>query len=882
MPMNSTVSSFFRNLFRRSRVETELDEELRSYVDLRAAEHVRAGVPPDAARHRALVEVGGIERVKEEVRDVRAGELVQTLLRDARYALRSLRRTPVFTATAVITLALGIGASTTVFSVVDGVLLRPLAYKEPDRLVTLLHLGQGSVSPANYLDWRAQLSTFQDVGAAEWWSPNLTDTDQPEKVWAMTLTPSMFPLLGVPAMYGRVFSRDDEAGDHVVVVTHDFWRRRLGAVPKAVGRTITLDGEHYTVIGVMPPSFHFAPFWVTRTDVWAPLDLHARAASRDMQTLRVFARLKPGVTLAQARADVHAVTARLDSLYPATNRDVRVTPLLEQVVGDIRPTLAVLFGAVGFVLLIACANVAHMMLARATAREREMAVRSALGAGRGRLVRQLLVESAMLALLGGALGVTLAAVGLKVLIAQSPGSVPRLDTVALDAPVVLFALAVSLGTSVLFGLVPALQHGTRDLSDALRDGARGAGEGARRSKLRSALVASEFALALVLLVGAGLMIRSFRALSHIDAGFDPHGVASMIISVAGSKEEPAERRTSFYQQVIERLAALPGVQSASAINHLPIEGDMWGIPYTVEGQAPPKVGQEPHTTFRVVMPGYFRTMRLPLVQGRDFTDADRMGATPVVIVNEELARLSWPGEDPIGKRIHVAGAPNDTTWQTVVGVAKNAVRMEWTAKPEAEVYVPYLQDRMLMQERSSWVAYMTIVARTSGSATVLASQMRGVVAGVDANVPVSDLVTMDDVVAHATAGARFDLLLLATFAGVALVLAAVGIYGVISYGVSRRTHEIGIRMALGASRRELLGMVVGQGLSLALVGAAVGLVGAFALTGWMRSLLYGVRATDPLTFAAVSAVLIIVAIFASWLPARRASRIDPMVALRND
>jgi putative ABC transport system permease protein len=884
MPLNSTLSAFWRNLLHREMQERELDAEMQSYVELLTAEKIRAGATPEAARRAAMLEVGGLENVKENVRDIRAGEFMESVFRDLRYALRSLRRTPAFTAAAILTLALAIGASTAVFSVVNAILLRPLAYVKPEQLTVLMQKEENAISPANYLDWRAQNRAFSEMGAAEYWTPNLTDTDQPEKVWALHMTPSMFTLLKVPPLYGRVLALDSDAPgrDHEVVVSYGFWKRRLGGEREAVGKTITLDGERYTVVGVMPEDFRFAPFWAIHSEIWAPMDLTKRASDRQMQSLRVFARIKDGMSRTQAQAEMTALTARMEQLYPGTNRELNVRSLTEVVVGNVRRTLEVLLGAVGFVLLIACANVAHMLLARATARYREMAVRSALGAGRARLLRQLLTESTVLALAGGAAGIGVAALGLKFLIASSPDRLPRVSAITLDGRVLLFALMLSLGTSVLFGLVPAMQSGMRDLNDALRDGSRGSSAGIHRVQLRSFLVASEFALALMLLVGAGLMIRSFRAMQHIDAGWDPRGVGTVVVSVLGSKEEAPGVRAAFYESVMREMQAIPGVQSVSAINHLPIAGDMWGMPYRPEGRPIPKPGEGVSTTYRVVLPGYFKTMRLPLMSGRDFDDNDKLGVPDVVIVNQELARQAWPGEDPLGKRITLPTGTPETEWFTVVGVVKNAVQLDWTGKPENEIYLPFRQNKMLMESKNSWVAYLTFVARTDGDAAALSGAMRRAVAKVDANVPVSEVQSMDAVVALATQSTRFNLLLLVSFAGVALTLAAVGIYSVISYGVSRRTHEIGIRMALGASRAELRGMVVRQGMIVALAGAGAGLLGALALTGAIRSMLYGVGATDPLTFVSVSAVLILVALCASYLPARRATRIDPLTALRSE
>jgi putative ABC transport system permease protein len=812
-----------------------------------------------------------------------------TFVQDLRYGARALARTPGFTAAAVLALALGIGASAAVFSVVNSVLLRPLPYMDAEQLVVILHRAKNPVAPANYLDWRRESRAFEDMGAAELWAPNLTGRAEPEKLWALRMTPSMFPVLGVPPLLGRAFlpSEGEPGSDHVIILSHRLWQRRFMGDASVIGRSVMLDGEPYTVVGVMPEDFRFAPFWATQTELWAPLALSQRAANRGGSSLRVFARLAPGVPLGQAQAEMATIADRLDKEYPGTNRDVTVLSLTEKVVGDVRPALLVLLVAVGFVLLIACANVAHLLLARAAARQRELAVRTALGASRSRIIRQLLTESSLLALTGGALGIALATTAVRVLVALSPGSIPRVETIALDGRVLAATVILSLLTGVAFGLVPALHRERRDLADALRDSSRGSTGGVERTRLRDILVASEFALALVLLVGAGLMIRSFQALQSVDPGFDPRNVLTAVVTVTGTKEEDPRRRAAFFQELVGKVAALPGVESASAINHLPLAGDMWGWPFVVEGRPLPKPGEMTTAAYRVVLPGYFRTMRIPILRGRDVTDRDRLDAPGVVVVNEEMASRQWPGEDALGKRISL-DTEGRGPWLTVVGVAKNAVRGEWTAEPEEEVYLPYLQTRSYLEERSSWIAYLTLVLRTrcpkapACDAAELVPPLREAVRSLEPNAPLSEVQTMEQVVRSETARTRFNLALLATFAAVALILAALGIYGVMSYSVSRRTHEIGIRMALGARRGDVLRLVVLQGMVVALAGAVVGLLGALALTRFMTSLLYKVGSTDVATFVAVPVVLAGVALAASYLPARRATRIDPLLALRHE
>jgi len=801
---------------------------------------------------------------------------METLFQDLRYALRNLAKTPAFTAVALITLALGIGANTAIFSVVNVVLLRALPYADPDRLVVLLHKGRNPASHGNFMDWKRDNHVFENMAAAEGWSANLTGVDKPQKLPGMRVTPEMFPTLGVAPLLGRNFIVEEaqRGKDRVVILSYPLWQQQFGGDRDVVGQSMQLNGEAYTIIGVMPLGFRFAPFWDTKSQIWTPLTMDE--SNRGGFSLRIFARLKSGVSLEQARAEMATISARLETQYPGTNRDVTVTSLKEKVVGDLRAALLVLLGAVGFVLLIACANVAHMLLARASARQREIAVRTALGASRARIVRQFLAENGVLALIGGVFGILIAVWGLRVVLASAPAELLKFGTVGLDRNVLLFALAVSVITGMAFGIAPALQSSALNLIDSLKEGGRTAGSIRRSSRTRSLLVGSEFALALVLLVGAGLMIRTFAALQAIDPGFNPHHLLTMVVSTAGAKEANAGR-TAFFQSSLERTSALPGVTAASAINHLPLGGDIWGLPFWIEGQATPKKGDEPAAAYRVVLPGYFRTMNIQVLRGRDFTTNDNQSAPGVVIVNEFLAKRYWPGEEAIGKRL---SSDNGKTWQTVIGIVPNVVRSEWASSAEEEFYFPYLQSADYLNSPSPHLAYLTFVVRTSGDAGAQTSAIERAIHSLDRNVTISEIETMDEVVADANSETRFYLSLLAAFAGVALVLAAVGIYGVMTHAVSRRTKEMAVRMALGAQRSEVMRLVVGESMLLAVAGGAVGLVGALTLTPLMKTLLYGVRASDPVTFAAVAAILGAVAALASYIPARRATKVDPMVALR--
>jgi predicted permease len=801
---------------------------------------------------------------------------------DLRYGLRTLYKSPGFAAVAIITLAVGIGANTAIFSAVNAVLLQPLPYRDPGRLVVILHDGTNPVAPANFIDWRDQSSVFEGIGAAEYWTPNLTGDDRPEKLWALHVSAEILPLLGVQPALGRVFlSEEDNAGrDHEIILSYSLWKRRFSGDTGIVGRPVVLDGETYSVVGVMPRGFKFAPFWATKAELWAPLALGERAASRGANSLRIFARLGSGVTLGQARTEMAAIAGRLDTQYPGTNRNVTVVPLKDRVVGDIRPALLVLLGAVALVLLIACANVAHMLLARASARQREVAVRTALGATRSRLIRQSLTESLLLASLGAGAGLLLAVGCIRLLVSLSPARIPRVESITVDGTVLIFIAAVSILTGLAFGLAPALQSKGSSLCDSLKDGSRGSTDGIRGNRLRRLLVASEFALALLLLIGAGLLIRSFVALQSVDPGFDPNNLMTMVVSVAGTQEAGPGQPAQFYQDVVRGIDAIPGVQSASFINHLPLAGDLWGWRFWIEGEPLPAPGEGPGAVYRVVLPGYFRTMGIALTRGRDISDLDTMHSPGVVVINQRLADRYWPGQDPIGKRITMDNPQKTPLWLTVIGVVSNAKQDDWAARPESEVFLPYLQNHDYLESPSTHFAYLTLVARTAGDPARLASTIEDKIWAVDKNVTISEVQTMAQVVADSTAEPRFNLLLLGAFAGVALILAAVGIYGVTSYSVSRRTHELGIRMALGAGRSDVRRLIVGQAMLLAVAGSGAGLAAAFGLARLMSGLLYGVQPIDAATFIVVPLVLCGIAFVGAFIPAYRATRTDPMSALR--
>jgi predicted permease len=809
---------------------------------------------------------------------------LDVLVRDVRYALRSLLREPLFTSLAVVALALGTGASTAIFTVVDSVLLRPLPYAEPERLVVALHgaAATGPVSPADYLDYRGAARSFDAIGAAQAWAATLTGGDRPERLAGLQVSTSLFQVLGVSPIAGRTFVDDEDAPgrNRVVVLGHALWQRRFAADPRIVGRSISLDGEPYTVLGVMPPSFRFAPFWQTRAELWVPLSLAARSTDRSGRSLRVFARLKAGVTLTQAQAEMSAIAVSLAQAFPQTNArlDITIQPLLDKVVSNVRGTLLALLAMVTFVLLIACANVANGLLARASGRQREMALRAAIGASRGRIVRQLLTESLLLSAAGAAAGLLLAATSVRWLMTLlPPASLPRQQEVGLDLRVFLMAALATVACGVITGLAPAVQLTRRGLTSTLLDGAKGATEGGQRKHLRTLLVASEVGLALVLLVGAALMGRTMARLGSVDAGFATERVAVASVSLAGTPHAAAANRAPMFERLQERLAGMPGVSGVGAINHLPLAGDLWTLGYTIEGRPVPPPGEELAAAYRVVLPGYFESIGIRRLQGRDVSRSDLPGTPNVAVINKAMADRRWPGETAVGMRIYLPGPSRVQAPIEIVGVVADARQSGWTDAPADEVYLAYAQ-----RAGEFGLATMTFVMRTTVEPEGVAASVAREVAGVDPGVPVGEATTMTAIVADELWRERLTAQLTGVFALIALGLAAIGVYAVVAYSVARRTREFGVRLALGASRASVVALALREAMRPIALGALAGAAATMAASRVIQAFLFEVSAFDPLAFAAAAAALIGVALAAAWLPARRASRLDPLEALRRE
>jgi len=882
--------------------EAAIVEELAQHLDDCYAESLSGGATEDDAHRTALAELSESELLQRELRRVerqvapepiilgtnRRTNMIADLWQDLRFGARTLAKQPGFTLIAVLTLALGIGANTAIFSVINAVLLKPLPYSQPEQLVMIygefpaLKTNQMSLSPPEYVDFQQQTRSFAASGVFDSsGSANLTPHEGgvPERVERAMLSPEMFAVLRVAPLLGRVFAPEDaqQGQDDVVVLSHGLWQRRFAGRADAVGQKLMISGRSHTIIGVMPPSFAFPPKAEMWQPLWFPKEMYDQQR-RGSRGLEVLARLKPGVSLTAAQAELDQLGGRLTAQYPQNYRAERryrmlVAPMLDDFVGELKPALLLLLGAVGFVLLITCANVANLLLARAATRQQEIAVRLALGAGRGRLARQLLTESVLLAVVGGVAGFLLAVWGVQLLLRFAPDNLPRLGEVSPDGRVLAFTALASLVTGVIFGLAPALQSARADVNDALRESGR-TGAGARQQRLRNTFVIAEIALALVLLVGAGLTLKSFWQLRAVEPGFNPNGVLTMRMLLPFTTHRGIPERATFFRQVLERLRALPGVASAGAVSRIPMvpgnnSGTMTGE-NSVVGPNDPQVEVE----MRWASPQYFQTMGIAQLNGRDFNDADAEGTLPVAIVDESFARRFYPNEDPVGKRIKRGGPNSVRPWKTIVGVVRQVrnQRLDATSLPQA--YFPVLQEADEMFN-------LSFAVRASGSdPSSLAPGVRAAVLAVDRNQPIFDVKLLRQIVGDSIALKRLALMLLVVFAVVAVLLAASGIYGVMAYAVTQRTREIGIRVALGAQTSDVLRLVVWQGLKLTGAGVALGLIAALGLTRLIESLLYGVSATDLLTFLAAPLLLAFVALLAALVPARRATKVDPLTALR--
>ena len=815
---------------------------------------------------------------------------LRNLFSDLRFSLRTLRRNKAFSAAAILVLALGIGANTAIFSVVNAVLLRPLPFDDPSRIMQVWHvppaksfpgLTRFAVSPANYLDWKSQSSSFEQMAAYGFRSFTVGGTEQPEDIQAGAVASDFFPLLRVRPLLGRTFTpAEDLPGQgRVVVLGYNFWRDHFASDPDVLGRSILLDGVTYSVVGVMPGTLQF-PSWAK---IWVPLAwTNEIRAVRGNHNYGVIARLKKGVDMRQAQAELSAISTRLEQLYPEDDKGwgAIIVPLREQLVGDVRPALLVLLGAVAFVLLIACANVANLVLAKTLARRKEIAIRTALGASRLVVLRQILAETVLVSVVGGALGLFLARFGMALIVKVLGDRIPAFMQITVDVPVLAFTLLLSVVAGVLAGLIPSVRFTKADVNEALKQGQSRGSSHARGGRTRRLLVVSEVALCLVLLIGAGLMIRSLWELRKVQPGFDPHNVLTMTVPLPPNRYSSPAGQISFFQDVLTRIRALPGVDSAGVIDSLPLNGGGSIQPFSIEGRPVAQMSDQPEVDVRVISPGYLRAMHIPIVRGRDLTDSDVAGRPGAVLISDSLARRFWPNEDPIGRHLTLTFYPHVV--REIVGIVGDTKQDALDeARPAATIY--HALGQLTAPPSEPWRSFgMTFAIRTSSDPMNSVSSVTKAIHEVGPDLPIVDVMSMNDVMAKSVSPQRFNMLLLASFAGLALILAAVGIYSVLSYTVRRRVREIGIRMALGASNNDVIRMVLRDGLKPILVGVALGLAAALALSRVVSSLIFGVRATDPLTFAAVALLLLLVGIVATIIPAYRATRIEPVRILREE
>ncbi len=896
MPMLARIKSLWRNAFSRQRNDRELDAELRGYIEQLAEEKIRQGVRPEEARRAARIELGGVEQVKESVREVRAGAWLDSLLQDLRYGARTLRKNPGFTAVAVLTLALGIGASTSVFSLVNTILIEPLAYNHPERIVQPIRLAPPGLNLGyEEINWGLpesqilmhEIKSFESVGVLKNDSFNLTGAGEPALLDGVRVSAGFFSTVGKAPALGRTFTlaEDKPGNENEVVLGYQIWAERFGADPGIIGRTAELNGAAYTVVGVMPSGFVFpraedmpASFSFPReTELWVPLALPATKVHRyDPDELAVIARLKPGVTVAQAQAEMNVFARERERAFPggAGWFNSRVTPLARVVAGDTRRPLLLILGAVCVVLLIACSNVASLLLTRSLARKKEFTLRAALGAGSGRMIRQLFTESLVLSLVAGVFGVLVAEASIHFVKVFGPSNIPRLREVSLNPRVVAFALGVALLTGILFGLAPALRAGQTNLADSLKEGGHRSIGSAAGQRIRKILLVSEVALALVLVVVAGLLSQTFFHMLSANPGFNPSHVLTFGLSLPNSKYPDTPSMVVVYRKFRAQLQSIPGVQAVGFVKTVPMGGatDGSGIRFTEDPPIDPR--NMPYANFVVGSPGFFSAVGTPILRGRDFLDSDVLESAPVAVVNSAMAKKFWPGQDAVGK--HVGLGSKAFPLMTVVGVVADIKHLSFREEPGPEIYVPFAQ--------KSYPSLLTmqVVMRTKTDPSSMTGLARDAIHSVDPDLPLAEITTLDAIAGTAMAQPRFSVLLLGFFAAFALLLASIGLYGVISYSVAQRTQEIGIRIALGAQRAGVFKMILREGLALAAVGIALGFGLALATTRIMAGFLYGVSPADPVTFVAVSCVLAAVALLASYVPARRAMRVDPMIALRHE
>ena len=868
-------------LFGKERRDRELADEIETNLQLHIEENVRAGMAPEEARRQALLKFGGVESAKEGYRERRGIPMLETLWQDVRFGARMLRKSSGFTIVAVLTLALGIGATTAIFSVVNAVLLRPLPYAHSDRIVSVQEAGRGIGNPASYpdfFDWQSQNHVFRGMAAYHGAEVTLTGAGEPLHLQALVASGGLFGILEAKPLLGRTFvPQDDERGQNVVVLSHSLWLKEFHASRSIVGQSIVLDNARFTVIGTMPPGFEFPPS--SRKDLWISAAVDRESASnimtgRGYNVLSAIARLKPRVTLADAQADMDVIARLLAKQYPQSNigrTTVRIVPELDRVVGDIREPLLLILAVVAGILFICCINVASLSLARNLVREKEIAVRAALGAHRSRVFKQLLTESLLLALLGGTAGIGLAAWGTQQLLRLAPEDLPRVAHIGVDWSVLAFALVLSLATGIVFGCVPALRASKTSLADSLKEAGPVSSQGVSQLRLQNSLVVLETCLAVVLLIGTGLLTSSYVRLVRVPLGFNPGNLLTFNFDLP-TPPYTLSRTVAFTNELLARLRALPSVKSAATDWSLPLSGNAPSTGVEFEGRqfAP---GSTPEIIIDTATPSYFGTMGIPLLKGRVFTDADDASSTPVVVVNQAFVQRYFPNESPLGKRIRPSFSVTSTTpWREIVGVVGNTKLGGLAEEFQPEFYTPFAQVPN----------FSAVVLRTATQPLSVVPEVRAVLASLDKNIPIYDVETMDGYVSALVAARRFSVFLLGLFAALALLLAAVGIYGVTSFSAGQRTHEIGIRRALGAQRDDVLRLVVWHGARLAFLGVITGLAAAAGLTRLIRSLLFGVSALDPFTFAVVAVLLTVVALLACWIPARRAMRVDPMVALRHE